>query len=639
MKKILLLAITIFSINSVFAQSQRLVFVEEFTQASCPPCETTTPALNALMGANLEKVVQLRYQTSWPGVDPMNADNPGEVRDRVDYYGVTGVPNLFYDGTQTNIPSNQTAVNNAYSQESPVAMTLTHTLADDLSTMNVTVTVTNEGTETYNVGTNRLRVALMEEEITWSSPPGSTSITVFDAVMKTFITGTDGMEIPEIAAGETWTQTWEDIAITPRIYTFRELGVVAFIQNDSNRRIAQSALSEPLEIGDYPNASVANATSVPDDLCDYSFVGSALITNSGDLDLTGYSVDMYVNGVLEQTKSSEEMLAVGSAAVVTFDELTLPTGNSVFGYILALDEGDISTANNRTNALNIGKVSGNIVESLNLGYENEPVNPFVAVAGAIINVPFTDLNFAVVSGAVFGSNLSLGGFGESENSLSVNLWSWNPGPSLAAEGYMVIADQYTVPESGVKLSFDYAYRPYLGSNDRLVVEVSSDCGVSFTELFNQAGTNLQTTPQLNGARFLPNSNQWRAVEADLSDFVGETILLRFRVVSAWGDMMYLDNIALEVITDVNELSDNESLNVYPNPASTSVNVELTTTNATNVQLKVIDMLGRTVQNQNLGTVSGTLNHALDVSSLANGSYLILMNVDGRDVVKRMSVAH
>jgi len=642
MKKILLLAITIFSINSVFAQSQRLVFVEEFTQASCPPCETTTPALNALMNANTEKVVQLRYQTSWPGVDPMNADNPQEVQDRVDYYGVTGVPNLLYDGGNTNIPSNQAALDNAYSQNAPVAMTLQHTLADDLSSISVTLTVTNEGTEAYSDANNKLRVALVEEEISWDTPPGSTSIQVFEAVMKTFLTGTAGMDIPEIAAGETWTQTWEDLPIAYGMYTFRELGVVAFIQNDATRRVEQSAHSAPVELlGDFPNAEITNTSSTDGDLCDYSFVGTARVINSGNLDAVGYDVDMYINGSLEQTITSEETLAAGASASISFDEITLPIGTSNFNYILRLKEGDISSINNITSIGTIGKAAG-VIADFTKNMEELTVSSTEVAEGLIVERPDDFLNFTAVSQAFIGGDDPVGGFGESDQSISIYLWGWDP-TVFDPNGSMIIADQYEVPASGIDLSFDYAYTSWGGSVDRLIVEVSTDCGISFDEVFNQAGEDLRTGDEINvpqlGGFWRPGADEWRTVETNLDSYAGETILLRFRVVSGYGDMIYLDNIDLKVITDVNELGENESLNVYPNPASTSVNVVLTTANAAKVNLRVIDMLGRTVQSQNLGTVSGKINHALDVSSLTNGSYLLFMNVDGRDVVKRLSVAH
>src|SRR6188768_1748133 len=112
MKKItLLVAAFLTLITFANAQSQRLVLFEEFTQASCPPCATTNPGLNAMLNANQSKVVSVKYQTSWPGTDPMNAQNPTEVQTRVTYYNVTGVPDGELDGGQgfSGQPASMTA--------------------------------------------------------------------------------------------------------------------------------------------------------------------------------------------------------------------------------------------------------------------------------------------------------------------------------------------------------------------------------------------------------------------------------------------------------------------------------------------------------------------------------------------------
>ena len=80
-------------------KSQRMVLVEEFTQASCYSCALYNPALNTLLAANTSKVISLKYQTSWPGVDPMNAANPSDVAGRVSFYGwISGVPIVVKDG-------------------------------------------------------------------------------------------------------------------------------------------------------------------------------------------------------------------------------------------------------------------------------------------------------------------------------------------------------------------------------------------------------------------------------------------------------------------------------------------------------------------------------------------------------------
>ena len=77
--------------TNLSAQSQRLVLTEEFTQASCGPCASQNPSFNALLHANEDKIMSIKYQTSFPGVDPMNVDNSGEVQNRVNLYYLDGL--------------------------------------------------------------------------------------------------------------------------------------------------------------------------------------------------------------------------------------------------------------------------------------------------------------------------------------------------------------------------------------------------------------------------------------------------------------------------------------------------------------------------------------------------------------------
>ncbi|HFC00506.1 MAG TPA: hypothetical protein ENJ53_06845, partial [Phaeodactylibacter sp.] len=99
MKRGLLFTFLLLMIHGLsFGQAQRKAFVEEFTNASCGPCASQNPDFNALIANNLDKVVVLKYQTDFPGYDPMNEQNPSEVDTRQAYYSVNGVPTAIIDG-------------------------------------------------------------------------------------------------------------------------------------------------------------------------------------------------------------------------------------------------------------------------------------------------------------------------------------------------------------------------------------------------------------------------------------------------------------------------------------------------------------------------------------------------------------
>ncbi|MEO0876020.1 MAG: hypothetical protein AAFY48_15595, partial [Bacteroidota bacterium] len=97
MRKLLLLALACAPIF-LMAQAQRIALVEHFTNASCGPCAVQNPDFNALLRANPDKVISIKYQAAFPGFDPMNQQNPSEVQTRANFYGLSGVPTAWLDG-------------------------------------------------------------------------------------------------------------------------------------------------------------------------------------------------------------------------------------------------------------------------------------------------------------------------------------------------------------------------------------------------------------------------------------------------------------------------------------------------------------------------------------------------------------
>lgn len=74
---------------------------------------------------------------------------------------------------------------------------------------------------------------------------------------------------------------------------------------------------------------------------------------------------------------------------------------------------------------------------------------------------------------------------------------------------------------------------------------------------------------------------------------------------------------------IEEMDNGLSVNVYPNPVSDNLMVEINATNELLVNATIYDMQGKEtgVAVSNL-KVNGTLNHALDVSALSTGQYFI-----------------
>ena len=215
MKKLSNLAFVLLCAAAVSAQHQRRVLIEEFTNASCPPCAAQNPAFNATIDANFEYLTPIKYQTNWPGYDPMNVQAQTDVAPRVTYYGVSGVPNGRQNGTLEVFPmTSYTAamIQTAYNTLTPVTMTMTHTLNATYDSVFVNVSVTSDAALTGNL---RLRVAVTEDVITFPSAPGSNGETEFFQIMRKMLPNSTGTATGDFAAGETKTYNfaWNNNAV------------------------------------------------------------------------------------------------------------------------------------------------------------------------------------------------------------------------------------------------------------------------------------------------------------------------------------------------------------------------------------------------------------------------------------------
>jgi hypothetical protein len=244
---------------SVSAQSQRLVLVEEFTQASCGPCAAANPSFNALLNNNAGKCISIKYQTSWPGVDPMNAQYPAAISARVSYYSCSSVPFAVMDGepvtgpSYTGAPANLTTtkINTEYAIPSSFDMQVSHYLTNDLDSMYITAYVgcTQSITASSYL---RLHLVLVEKHIDFASPPGSNGETDFYMVCRRMFPSQTGTSLPLAwNLGDDTTITMK-VAIPSYIYDINQLAVVGFLQDNGTKDVLQAAYSiSPVGVNDY----------------------------------------------------------------------------------------------------------------------------------------------------------------------------------------------------------------------------------------------------------------------------------------------------------------------------------------------------------------------------------------------------
>jgi hypothetical protein len=251
MKKALLTSLILISgVTASFGQ--RLVLLEHFTQASCAPCASQNPALKALLDNNTTKVVAIKYQTSWPGTDPMNAANPTDVASRVTYYNVTGVPNSvmdgnFYNGSPGGV--NQTKINQRNSVAPGVVTKVSYLILDNAAPLNDSMIVTSTVKATSAVPEGYiLRTVAIEREIEFATAPGTNGEKKFESVMKKMLPTASGTTLPAIATGDSVSYTYKFSLVrgngTDVYYNLGQAAAVAFVQNNTTKEVLGASWHE-----------------------------------------------------------------------------------------------------------------------------------------------------------------------------------------------------------------------------------------------------------------------------------------------------------------------------------------------------------------------------------------------------------
>ena len=107
--------------------------------------------------------------------------------------------------------------------------------------------------------------------------------------------------------------------------------------------------------------------------------------------------------------------------------------------------------------------------------------------------------------------------------------------------------------AGSRLRFHHAYKPYGASyTDGLRVEISTNCGQSWTQLYYEEALALGTTTTGSSPWAPTAANQWELHDIDISAYDGQSVVIRFTGINDYGDRLYLDN--LEVVNQGMRLS-------------------------------------------------------------------------------------
>jgi hypothetical protein len=410
-----------------------------------------------------------------------------------------------------------------------------------------------------------------------------------------------------------------------------QIGVVAFIQETTSKAVHQAAYSAPLSAQPTNDASTTAITGITTASCNTSVTPSVTIKNLGSTTMTSavlsYDYDVASNWyyTLSNTIPWSGSLAVNGTTSVALPTATLASGPHTLRVNVISPNGaaDINPNNSlRSVSFSIFPTIGGptpIVE----GYQAATFPP----TNWVLNNPDNGFTW---------SRYAVGGFGNSSYSAKMDFYSSASGQ--IDELYMPALDLSNTTQN-VRLIFDHAYAQYTTENDKLEVQVSTNCGTSWTSLFNKAGANLMTHAAVGNMAFVPTAADWKYDTVSLDTYRGNAdVLLKFKATSNYGNNLYVDDINLSYYStlSVQEINSVSAVQVYPNPSKGDVKIDYNFSTPQNVTVTVSNVLGSVVQSHTLNNVSaGTLS--INMNDAAKGTYFVTVRSNNGVVTRKISI--
>lgn len=176
-----------------------------------------------------------------------------------------------------------------------------------------------------------------------------------------------------------------------------------------------------------------------------------------------------------------------------------------------------------------------------------------------------------------------------------------------------------------RLRFDLACARFSNtSNDTLKVEISTDCGLNYKNIYLKSGATLATASNwASPLQWQPTAFLWRTDSVDLSAYADSPVLLRFVNIGNNGHQLYLDNIGVAdsvAIVKTKDVSKTFS-KVYPNPTTGDIVIVLDKQNAQPVKLELMNAQGQAIKTE-IKSVWDTPQYKWSLDGLPTGIYML-----------------
>jgi hypothetical protein len=369
------------------------------------------------------------------------------------------------------------------------------------------------------------------------------------------------------------------------------------------------------------------STNVPSKLCETSVTPTFSLQNYGNTALTSCNVVVKLDGSVVSTTPWTGSLAKYEIIQVVVPAVTgITDGTHILTFEITSPNGgaDENTANNSkavTFAASLPLTATPVIE----GFVNSAFPP----ANWLISNPD--------NGDTWARSATAGGFGNTTNSTFLDFYNIESGntddlimPPVDLSGTTVAS-----------LTFNLAHKRYSTTySDKLQVDVSKNCGTTWTTVWTKSGATLATVTGVTTTEYVPASTDWRAENVNLSAYAGQSkVFIRFRGTSNYGNDVYVDDINLSLTASVDEQANSvNNLTVFPNPTSGKTSIDFELAKPEPISLSICNPLGQNIiLFENKPYPAGAFTEYFSTESMNPGVYYLILKAGEQKYTQKIII--
>lgn len=376
------------------------------------------------------------------------------------------------------------------------------------------------------------------------------------------------------------------------------------------------------------DAAISAITTPNGSLCGTTFTPVVVLKNWGSSTLTSVAIKYRIDATTLQTYNWTGSLGTGLTTNVTLASMTTTVGSHTFtAYTLSPNGQTDANAGNDQSTSNFTCTSSGQALPFFQGFEGATFVP----TGWTLNNPD--------AGVTWDRTTSCSKTGVA--CAKMDNYNYTGGNGQVDEMTLPALNVSTV--AGPVLTFQVAYtywtQPFQFS-DTLKVWVSTNCGATWTSVYNKSGTALQTGPPLSStsAGWVPSSTEWRMETVSLLPYQNATsLMIKFRSISDFEDNMYVDDINIMNSTGMQQSNLSSLITLFPNPSTGVFNLNLGLDAQKDITVNVVNTLGQSIhQFAEMNTAGGSF--PIDLSTQPNGVYFVEVVAGGEKAVQRIVIS-